>query len=175
MQPCKVGLSKQVTGSSLLKFCSKRCLTVASEEDSDTIIPISVAVPAQSSGSLPHPKPDLMPTLTLQFHAERVVDTHLAKNTLVKISLLMDKSKTGIQLFALQQLRTTNYQVVLGFSISEDLSILESLGCYIGNKKTKMSFEKVKQEGYTKLIIEDALMQGLGFCNVQLFIEKHAA
>ena len=71
-------------------------------------------------------------------------------------------------------MRATNCQVVLGFSLSENLSILELLACYMGSESTKTSFEKVKQEDYTKLIIEDAL-QGLGFYTGQLFFEKHAA
>lgn len=172
MLPSKVGLNRQVSGYTLQKFCSEKCLIVANEQDSNITIPISVALPLQKCGSLQHSKPELMSTLNLLFHAEKLVDTHLARNTLVKVSLLMDKSTTGNKLFVLQQLRTAEHQVILGFSISEELLILEPLICYMVNENVKTSFEKVKQEGYTKVIIEEALMEGFGHCSVQLLIEQ---
>ena len=170
MLPSKVGLSRQVSGYTLQKFCSEKCLIVASEQDRSTIIPISVALPLQKCGSLKHLEPELLSTTTLLFHAEKLVDTHLARNTLVKVSLLTDKSTTGIKLFALQQLRTAEHRVLLGFSISEDLLILEPLTCYMVNENAKIAFEKIKQEGYTKVVIEEALMEGFGHCNIQLLI-----
>ena len=165
MQPCKIGLSKQAPGDFwLLKFCSERCQEVGSEKST---LPISVALPAHDSDNLQLPKH----TLTLQFHAEKLLDTHLASNTLVKVSLLTDNF---MKLFVLQQLRSVDSQVILGFSISEELSVLELLACYMGNENVDESFEKMKQEGYTSLIVQDALVS-LGFQNLQLFIEHHAA
>lgn len=166
MQPCKIGLSRQAPGGGFwqLRFCSERCLAVGSE--GGATLPISVALPAQKSFQLSKH------TLTLLFHAEKLTNTHLARNTLVKVSLLMDKFT---KLFVLQQLRTADCQVVLGFSISEELSILEPLACYTGNDNADVSFGKIKQEGFISSIIQDALMQGFGFQTIQLLIEHHKA
>ena len=158
MQPCKVGLSMHAPDDSLLKFCSEMCLAVMKEPGADgTTVPISVALPVHSDShsSLKHSETD---HLMLQIYAKKLIDTHLAKCTLVEVSLLMEKSTK--KLLVLQQLRTVDRKIVLGFSVSEELSITEPLACYMGNESTIASFEKVKQTGYTKLILEEAL--GLG-------------
>ena len=169
MQPSKVGLNKQVIGN-LLKFCGTRCLAVTNEEDPDTAIPISVATPAQNSFGSKHLISDY--TFSLKFHAKKIACTHLARNTLVSMSLFAEKCTTGIELFALQQLRTVDRQVVLGFSISKDMLILEPLTCYMGNEDVQASFAKVKQDSYSKLIIEDAIKLGLGLRDIKDLIEQ---
>lgn len=167
MQPCKVGLSKQVHSGSLLKFCSEDCIAVA-EQDVDTTSPVTVSLPALDRDSLEHSKPtDVTSTLTLQFHAKKIAKTFLAKNTLVKVSLFVEKSSVGTGLFVLQQLRVLNNQVILGFSISEELAILEPLPCYVGVKTVPL--ETVRD--CTRMIIQESLLH-LGFHDVQSLCEK---
>ena len=170
MQPCRVGLNKATEGI-LQKFCSNRCLAVINEENLDATFPISVDIPDQDYGTLKHLACDQ--DISLQFHAKKVVCTHLARNTLVYVSLLVEKYEKSIELFVLQQLRTTDHLAVLGFSLSEDLSILNPLVCY-KNKDAQSTLTKVKKDSYTKLIIKEATEQKFGFSTLKQFMEHHA-